>query len=210
MCKPMKKITGIISVILFFSPMIYSCKTKAVKNDRCINVVQSLPSTTILPETEIKVIKSLFDGNRLDYKKIQFYQSDKDDLGFTHVKCYQYVNNLKVFSEELIFHFNRNNEHYLLSGNIINSTGLDAKQSLSKNKVLEIFIQKIEQEKASIVGPAILNGCFDIEFGYTRLNDSGKQFIKVWKVKPASKDYPCAYINDDNSEIINYDNGMRF
>ena len=206
----MKQTTLIISIMLCFSIMHYSCKTKTVKNDNCVNVIQDAPTTPILPESEMNLIKSLFNNNNMDYSKYQFYQLDTDELGFKHVRCYQFVNNLKVFSEDLIFHFNKQDTYYLLSGKLINSTGLDAKQSLSQNKVVEIFIQKVAQEKASMVDKNSLTGCFEIEFGYVGLDDSNEKFDKVWKVKPKDKEYPFAYINDDNSEIIYYDNGIRY
>ena len=201
--------TIIISIMLCLGVVHYSCKTKTVQNDMQYTATQNSPVNSILPESEMKVIKSLFDSNRMSYANYQFYQLNTDDLGFTHVRCYQFVNNLKVFSEELIFHFNKNNEHYLTSGNIINSIGLDTNPSLNRDKAAEIFIRRTEQEKAPTVDPAILKGSFDIEFGYTGLDDSSAKFAKAWKVKPAGKAYPFAYINDDNSEIIFYDNGVR-
>jgi hypothetical protein len=81
---------------------------------------------------------------------------------------------------------------------------------MNQNKVVEIFIQKIAQEKAPMVDPAILKGCFEIEFGYVGLDDSNAKFAKAWKAKPTDKDYPFAYINDDTAEILYYDNGVRF
>ena len=206
----MKQTTLIISIILFFSMIHYSCKTTTNKNDRCVKVIQNSLSTPILPESEMNVIKSLFETNRMAYANYQFHQLDTDDFGFHHVKCYQLINNLKVFSEELVFHFNQNNEYYLLSGNLIHSIGLNAKSSLNQNKVMDIFIRKIEQEKASMVNKDILKECFEVEFGYVRLDDSTETFAKAWKVKPADKNYPYAYIDDKSSKIIYYDNGVRF
>ena len=205
-----RKALHIISIILVFSMMHYSCKTKTIQNDYCVRVIQNSPSASVLPESETNVIKSLFNSNRLDYTKYQFYQLDTDELGFKHVKSYQFIDNLRVFSEELSFHFNQNDTYYLLSGHIIHSTGLDAKPSLNPNKVAEIFIQKIRQEKASLVDTNTLKGCFEIELGYVGFDDSNEKFTKVWKAKPMDKEYPYAYIKDDTSEIIYYDNGVRY
>jgi len=207
----MKKITLIISIILCFSIMHYSCKTKAVKNAHCVKVIKSSPSSSLLPESELKVIKSLFAGNRMDYANYQFYQLDTDDLGFKHVKSYQFADNLKVFTEELIFHFNQRDSCYLISGNRISSIGIDAKPLSNRDKVAELFIQKIAQEKSvMVVDATILKGCFDVELGIVGLENSKGKFIKVWKVKPTNKDYPFAYISDENAEIIFYDNGVRY
>jgi len=202
-----KKSTAIISIILCFSMIHLSCKT--TKSTSCTMFVQNSLTTPVLPESEMAVIKSLFESNRIDYANYQFYRLDTDELGFYHVRCYQFVNNLKVFSEELIFHFNQQRTFYLVSGNKINAIGLDAKPSLHPNKVAEQFIRMISQEKDEIVDEATRKGCFEIEFGYIGLDDSSKHFTKAWKVKPTGKDYPFAYINDNNSEIIHYDTGIR-
>jgi len=206
----MRTITLFFSILICFSIMNFSCKTSKKGNSTCVEVIQNSTFAGNLTESEMYVIKSLFESNRMDFSKYHFYQLDKDDLGFHHVKCFQLINNLKVFSEELIFHFNKNNENYLTSGNVINSLKLDDKQSLNKNKAVEIFLGKITQEKASMVDKNIQKGCFEVEFGYYGLDGSKGKFVKVWKVKPKGKDHPYAYINDDNSEIVYYDNGVRF
>ena len=117
----MKKITIIISIILCFNVMHYSCKTKTVTNTYCFNVIQNSSTTpSVLSESEINEIKMLFNSNGMDFTKFRFYQFDTDELGFRHVRCYQLVNNLRVFTEDLIFHFNKDGAYYLTSGNIIN------------------------------------------------------------------------------------------
>ena len=204
----MRKTTIIISIMLCFGMTHFSCKT--AKNASCVQVIQNSPATSVLPASEMNVIKSLFNNNRMDYANYQFYQLDKDDLGFHHVRCYQFVNNLRVFSADLIFHFNQNNTFYLVSGNQIKSIKLDDKPSLNRKKVVELFVQKLSQEKASMVDKDIVKGCFEIELGYAALDDSNGKFAKVWQAKPAGRDYPYAYINDDNSEVIYYDSGVRY
>jgi Zn-dependent metalloprotease len=175
-----------------------------------VKVIQNSLTIPLLPESEMNVIKSLFTGNQMDYTQYQFYQLNKDELGFGHVRCHQFVNNLKVFSEDLIFHFNQHDTYYLSSGNVIKTIELDTKPSMNQNNVAEIFIQKIAAEKAPVVDKNILKGCFEIEFGYVGLDSSNKKFTKAWKVKPTDRDFPYAYINDENSDIMYYDTGVRF
>jgi len=206
----MKKVYFIIPMILCFSMLNYSCKSKKATNDYCVKVIQSSPKTFILPDADMNVIQSLCNRNGLDHTKYQFYQLDTDDLGFRHVRCYQYINGLKAFSEDLIFHFNKNDSCYLSSGNILNASGLDAKPSMKPNRVVEVFVQKITQEKTAIVDENRLKGCFEIELGCAILGGSNEKLTKVWKVKPVGKDYPFAYINDDSAEMTYYDNGIRF
>jgi len=189
--------------------MYYSCKTKKAANTLCVTVIQNSLNTPVLSKSEIKEIKSLFEKNRIDDAKYQFYRFNKDDLGFTQVRCYQYANGLRIFTADLIFHFNQSGEYFLLSGDQINSIKFDTQPSMDRNRVAAIFFEKIAGEKASMVNAGILKGCFEVELGYVGLDDSNKKFAKAWKVKPAGKDYPFAYINDDNAEIIFYDNGVR-
>ena len=204
------KTTIIISIILCFSMTHHSCKVQTVINTGCVTVIQAAPATPLLPASEMNVIHTLFNSNRMDFTNYQFYQFDTDELGFKHARSYQFVNGLKVFSEELIFHFNQYDSCYLVSGNVINSTGLDAKPLLTPNKVVELFIQKMAQEKASMAETSSVQECFEIEFGYVALDESNKHFAKAWKAKPADKAYPYAYIKDDSAEIIYYDNGIRY
>jgi len=205
----MKK-TVLLLITLCISMMHFSCKTKAVQHPSpCVQVIQHSPATPLLPESELMVIKSLFKSNRMDDSNYQFHRLDTDELGFKHVRCYQFVDNLKVFTEELIFHFNQQDSHYRLSGHIISSTGLDAIPSQKPNKVVDVFIQRIKQEKTLIGDSTLLMGCFEIELGAVGSEGSTEKFEKVWKVNPAGKTFPYAYIKDKNAEISYYDNGIR-
>ena len=91
---------------------------------------------------------------------------------------------------------------------------MDAKPLLDKDDVVEKFIlmlsedifyfgDKVEKEK-------IINGCFELELGCLDLNYPNEDFIRAWKITPAKKNYPFAYINDETSEIVGYDNGIRY
>ena len=48
------------------------------------------------------------------------------------------------------------------------------------------------------------------DFRYYNLSSVDENLTKAWKIKPTNEDYPFVYINDKNSEIIYYDNGLRF
>jgi len=181
-----------------------------MKNPYCVQVIQNDPVKHLVSSSQVQVIKSLFNKNQIDITKYLFYQLDKDELGFHHVRCNQLVNHLKVFSADVLFHFNQNDSCYLISGNLIRSTGLDVKPTLNQNQVVEIFIQKIIQEKASMVDKNIVDGCFEIEFGYCISDDPNEKLVKAWKVKPKNKNHPYVYINDNDRSVIFYDNGVRF
>ncbi len=171
--------------------------------------------TLILPQNQLDSIKALFSYNHLDYTNYQFYNFQRDELNYHHVKCSQFKNNLKLFTNDLIFHFNEKNNYYFLSGEIIENITLDTNFKMNKNNVAATFIDAMEQNNdLSGDKEAVKNSCFDIEFGYYDLNSgnnaTSKNYTKAWKIKPTNKDYPYAYINDKNSTIIYYDNGIRY
>jgi hypothetical protein len=205
--------TIIIGISLCFS--FISCEKYENESQYCVNKIHDSVTTNSLPQNQIDSIKYLFDYNHLDYTKYQFYSFQLDELGYHHVKCYQFKNNLKLFTNDLIFHFNEKNSYYYLSGKLIEKVSLDSKSTMNYNSVVTKFISALDQDKDFFVGKEIIkNDCFDLEFGYYDLNtgisNSLENFTKAWKIKPTNKDYPYAYINDMNSVVIGYDNGIRY
>ena len=207
----MKKLM-IITISLCF--IILSCEKAENENSYCIKTIKSSPGTTILSKSEMEVVKRLFNHNQLDYTKYLFTRFQKDELGHHHIRCYQFVNNLIVFTSDVIFSFDKNDDNYFLSGDLINTINLNTKPLMKQDNVTEKYIARIEQDGFYKENTEIINGCFDIEFGYYDLNAgisyADKKITKAWKINSTNKDYPFAYVNDDNSEIIYYDNGIRF
>lgn len=196
----------IITVFLcFFS--ILSCEKN--KDSYCVNTIKNSPNITTLSETEMNMIKHLFNHNQLDYKKYQFAQLQEDELGYRHVRCEQFANNLIIFMSDVIFHFDKNDNYYYLSGDLINKVNLNTKSSMKHDNIVETFIDEMKRDSFYKDNIEIMNGCFEIEFGYYDISDGDEEFTKTWKIKPTNKNYPYAYINDNNSEIIYYDNGIR-
>ena len=201
----MKNRKALIGLFLFM--VIISCNKEQNECDYCVNKIINSPNTSILSEAELKTIKSLFDFNHLSYSNLQFFRLQTDELGYHHVRCYQYINNLILYSNDLIFHFNQNNVYYFLSGDLFNKIDLDNKTTMNQNDVIEIFFKEVEKDFYSIDE---IN-CVDLEFGYCDLDtDTGGDhpFAKAWRVKPKGKDYPVAYIDDTKHELIGYSNGI--
>jgi Zn-dependent metalloprotease len=180
----------------------------------CIKTIQNSPGTTVLSKSEMDEIKNLFSRNQLDFKKYQFTRFQKDELGHRHVRCYQFANNLIVFTSDAIFHFDNNGKYYTLSGELVNAISLDKNPSMSRDEVVEKFMGNIEQDGFNQGNNELISSCFDVEFGYYDLNAgisyADEKYVKAWKIKPRNSEYPFAYINDESSEIIYYDNGIRF
>ena len=209
----MKTRTIIIGISLCIS--FISCEQYKTESQYCVNEIHNSVTTIRLPQNQIDSIKYLFDYNHLGYTKYQFYSFLLDELGYHHVKCYQFKNNLKLFTNDLIFHFNEKNNYYFLSGKLIDKVSLDSKSTMNYNSVVTKFIYELNQDKDFFGDKeTIKNNCFDVEFGYYDLNtgisNASENFTKAWKIKPTNKDYPYAYINDMNSVVIGYDNGIRY
>jgi Zn-dependent metalloprotease len=203
----------IIGISLCIS--LVSCEQYKAENAYCVNRIHNSLTTIILPQNQIDSIKFLFDYNHLDYTKYQFYSLQDDELGYHHVKCHQFKNNLRLFTNDLIFHFNEKNNYYFLSGELIEKVSLDSRSTMNYDSVVAKFLYALDQDKDFFGDKKIIkNNCFDIEFGYYDLNtgisNASENFAKAWKIKPTNRDYPYAYINDMNSVIIGYDNGIRY
>jgi len=209
----MKSRTIIIGISLCFS--FISCEQFETESQYCVNRIHNSVTTISLLQNQIDSIKYLFDYNHLDNTKYQFYSFQLDELGYHHVKCYQFKNNLKLFTNDLIFHFNEKNYYYFLSGKLIEKVSLDSKSTMHYNSVVKKFIYALDQDKDFFGDKEIIkNNCFDVEFGYYDLNigisNTSENFTKAWKINPTNNDYPYAYINDMNSVVICYDNGIRY
>ena len=211
-------ITGIFLSIAFISCKKDNSGSYLLENkgiNYCINSIKDHPGTILLPEEDLILAKSLFDLNKLDYSNLQFYLLQTDELGYYHVRCFQYANDLKIFTDEVIFHFNKTKTYYTLSGDIITKIDLNREPSMKQNDVIEMFLNDLNQDNNYFGNKDdIKQGCYDIEFGYFDLNAgisySASNFTKAWKVKPKDKQYPYAFINDMTSTTIYYDNGIRY
>jgi Zn-dependent metalloprotease len=210
-----------------------SCEKDENENFYCVNTIKSSPKNSSLSKSEMDVVKYLFNRNQLDYTKYQFTQFQKDELGHHHIRCFQFANNLLVFTSDAIFHFDKNDNYYSLSGDLINTLNFNTKPSMKQDDVIEKYIDIVQHDETFLAYLDILveiakvdetvdvihiediiEGCFDVEFGYYDLNASvsytDEKYTKAWKINSNKYDYPFAYINDENSEVIYYDNGIRF
>jgi hypothetical protein len=122
------------------------------------------------------------------------------------------MNNLIIFTGDVIFHFDKNDNYYFLSGDLINTINLNTTSSMKHDDVIRKYIDIVKHDEDFFED--IIEGCFDVEFGYYDLNAGisyvDENFTKSWKIKPTNRKYPYAYINDDNLETIYYDNGFRW
>ena len=201
----MKKI-----VVLLFLLLLSSCE----KSNFCSEIIKGKPDNHLINDSDLQTVKSLFESNNLSLNNFLVYRLQIDDMGYKHVKCYQYVNNLKVFTDEVIFHFDAQNHYYVLSGELISTINIKTSPSMSKNDVIKIFLKSVEDDDSDFSPnlEQLKDGCFLCELGYYDLNSgtsyASQNFIRAWKITPEDKDFPVAFINDSDKSLIYYFNGV--
>jgi len=197
-----------ISVLLILISLI-SCEDSKF----CTDIIKGKPDNNLIVESDFNTVKSLFSTNNLSLDNFLVYRLQKDDLGYKHVRCYQYVNNLQVFTDEVIFHFNAQNKYNFLSGEIISGIEISSDPKMSKNEVVKLFIDLLDEDSDNMSN-SLKDECFQCEIGYYDLNAgisySTPIFKLAWKIRREDSEYPFAFINDTEKSKIYYDNGIRY
>jgi hypothetical protein len=200
----MKKV--LIPIILI---QLFACENVNI----CPNIIKGKPKQHLISDQELNTVKSLFESNNLSLDNFLVYWLQRDDLGYTHVRCYQYINNLNVFSNEVIFHFDKQNHYCILSGELISDINIRPYPSMSTWEVGKLFLQSIKNDGYnSDKIKQYEDGCFFCELGYYDLNAgisyASQNFKLAWKIRPENSEYPIAYINDSDNSVIYYFSGI--
>ncbi|MBK7626022.1 MAG: hypothetical protein IPJ16_02270 [Bacteroidales bacterium] len=200
----MKKITFLLFLI---------CFSACEDSNYCTDIIKGKPDKNLIAESDLNIVNSLFNANNLSLDNFLVYRLQKDNIGYNHVRCYQYVNNLQVFSDEVIFHFNSQNQYNFLSGEIISEINLSPDPKMSKNEAVDFFLELVDDD-GFYTSKSLKNECFLCEIGYYDLNagsgNSAHNFKLAWKIHQEDSDIPFAYINDTDKTKIYYDNGVRY
>jgi hypothetical protein len=193
--------------------LILICLISCEDSKFCADVIEGKPDNNLIIESDFNTVKSLFSTNDLSLDNFLVYRLQKDDLGHRHVSCYQYVNNLQVFSDEVIFHFDVQNQFYFLSGEIISGIDISSDAKMSKNEVVKLFLELVDDD-GFYTSYSLKDECFKCEIGYYDLHagtgNETHNFRLAWKIQPEDSDYPFAYISDNDKLKIYYDNGIRY
>ena len=197
-----------IAVLLIFISLI-SCEDSKF----CTDLIKGKPDNNLIVESDFNTVKSLFSTNNLRLDNFLVYRLQNDQVGHKHVKCYQYVNNLQVFSDDVIFHFNEQNKYDSLSGEIISGINISSDPKMSKNGAMKLFLELVDDD-GYYTSNSLKDECFQCEIGYYDLNagtgNETHNFKLAWKIQREDSDYPFAYINDTDKSKIYYDNGLRY
>jgi hypothetical protein len=191
----------------------FSCKKSEniPEDNRCANLIIDDLNVQLLSNQEMDSIKYIFNKNHLGYENLQFWHYT-EDLGFKYVGAYQFVNNLKVFSDYWGFEFDKYNSLVNQGGDSIKNFNLTDKPRLSLAQVRGIFIKAVNNDGWYKNATEIQDSCINMEFGYFDLNSGSsfqpKNYTTAWYVKPIKGDYPFAYIDDLRGQLITYGNGI--
>ena len=179
----------------------------------CTDIIKSKPDQNLIDEADLNTVKSLFSWNVLSLDNFLVYRLQNDQLGHKHVRCYQYINNLQVFSDDVIFHFDAQNKYYFLSGEIISGINISSDPKMSRNDVVKLFLG-LADDDGQDTSNSMKDECFQCEIGYYDLNagtgNETHNFKLAWKIRREDSEYPFAYINDTDKSKIYYDNGIRY
>jgi Zn-dependent metalloprotease len=202
----MKKYFIIILIVIA-----YSCEKKSNELDNgCTYLVHYNPAVQLVSKQDLDSIKYLLDKFKVNYENLQFFQYS--DIGFKYIRSYQYVNNLKLFTDGMSFSLNKTDSVFTISGDRVTSIDLTNKPEMSLNKVRKIFFKEIGNDEIIRNSGLMIDSCINIEFGYYNLNTHNilkpKDYITAWKVNPQDNEYPQAYINDLNGNVLDYFNGI--
>jgi len=201
----MKKFIVLIILLQFVS-----CE----KDKNCSDVIRG-KLNHLISDQDLITVKSLFKSNNLSLDNFQVYRLQKDKLGHNHVRCYQYVNGLNVFYNDVIFHFDNTGHYYFLSGEIFSKIDIDPSPKLDQQAVVQLFLKSVDDDGFySDNLKEFEDRCFSCELGYWDLNTgisyADLDFRLAWRIKPEGHDYPVAIINDAENKLIYYDNGIRY
>ncbi len=179
----------------------------------CTDIITGIPDQNLINESDLNTVKSLFGTIGMSLDNFLVYRLQNDQLGHKHVRCYQYVNNLQVFTDDVIFHFDAQNKYYLLSGEIISGINISSDPKMSRNDVVKLFLG-LADDDSQYTGNSMKDECFQCEIGYYDLNagtgNETHNFKLAWKIQREDSEYPFAYINDTDKSKIYYDNGIRY
>lgn len=171
-----------------------------------------------LPASQVLLINSLFDRNLLNHATLRYFQYQRDSLrNFSAptrvlsevVRTYEFVNGLQVFTAQTNFIFWNGDLHYR-AGKSPGSTAISAGPRLTLPQLRGLFKDAMARFDP---GNTVENQCLDAELGYYDRNigqvGRPEKLEKAWKITKQGQAYPLAFFQDDNGELIYYDNGLR-
>jgi Zn-dependent metalloprotease len=193
-----------------------SCKEKFDVNgdNLCVQNISKNPKQNLLSADTLATIKALFEVNQMNAENFVFHEYKQDDYGIYHADAYQFINGVRVLTNDVSFHFRQDKSFTISSGAIVSKISLSNKPSLREREAAALFVRELSADTyAGVDKDELIKACLDVEFGYYDLNatsgSTDMNFVKAWKVTPKGKNFPIAYFNDQNASVIYYFNGIN-
>lgn len=201
-----------LAMVLMSTACIENTNTDSDESPISIEKKMGKPDHHLISQKELDITMQLFDANNLTYDSCQFYGFTEDQYGNTHIACYQFVNNLKVFTDPIFFHFNQSGVLTSLTNEVITGIDFYSAALMTDEDVVYLFLSRLDADDEYFGDKEeVRGGGFVIEYGYYDLNagtgDSTNNFTMAWMVIPNST-FPSSYINDVTQEIIYYHSGI--
>lgn len=190
----------------------------------CIERIYIPVNAHSVSAADVALIDDLFERNNIDNSRFRYYRFERDTLQTSFppyeryekkwIRVNEYSNSLRILNADLVFQF-KNDVFSFRAGETSNGTTLGTTPSLKLDEIREMFLGHIEEFDKNSAQYA--DSCFKAEFGYFNLNagisNSTEELVKAWRVtlknSVAPTEFPVAYYQDANGELIYYDNGIR-
>jgi Zn-dependent metalloprotease len=207
----MKKTISILTALIMLAFLIIAPSAKASPNSSIFEVKKMGKYTK-----DISGVKKFFTDNKAKYKvedaQTEFSQKSvtNDNLGFRHIKVQQLVNNIPVFGNETIVHYDAAGEIYAVNGNYDpNARNFKkAKDFISSNQAVKIAKSQVSFDASSLNADLADNLVPKLY-----LYNVNNEYIPVYVVRvnylyPAPGDW-YYFINAYNGNVVNKYNTLN-
>lgn len=118
---------------------------KVAKPESKPNWIKFKDNTNINPVTIFIELKPAFDLKEND--KMVLYETEKDDLGFTHFRYQQYYRNIKIDGGTYNVHTDKNGITYAANGKILTGIAINIVPVLSTKQAIDLTLKYINAKE---------------------------------------------------------------
>ena len=166
-----------------------------------------------IPDSLYSIVQNLFNRNNLSLTNLKVFMFTEHDNS-KYIRCYQYYQGMEMFTNDVVFWFDKNDNYISLGGDLISQPDLSGQVNVNMNDAARIFYDNLKTDfwyKDSLSdycskGFTAELGIYDLNAGFSYTQ---KNFVYAWKIKVVGKErYPLAYIRADSLLLIYYTNGV--
>jgi Zn-dependent metalloprotease len=152
-------------------------------------------------------IRALFKDNDLSLQGLALTGVEVDNVGFTHARFRQTLNDLPVFNRDLIFHFDKSGRLTTISGQKSAAVEAPTKPEVNEEKAGRIAWAQMERMRADEVGVGPVLPSLVAELGYWQKQNG--DLVLVWKLTPEGERYPQVFVEARTGGVVFSDSGVR-